>query len=101
MADQQASPSGPDLAQGVNLSEFTGETLLGHVGDQDVLLVRADGEIFAIDAYCSHYHGPLADGLVVGDKHPLSLASRLFRFAQRRSHPRAGAEPARGLAGRA
>jgi NADPH-dependent 2,4-dienoyl-CoA reductase/sulfur reductase-like enzyme/nitrite reductase/ring-hydroxylating ferredoxin subunit len=66
MADEQASPSGPDLAQGVNLSEFTGETLLGHVGDQDVLLVRADREIFAIDAHCSHYHGPLADGLVVG-----------------------------------
>ena len=41
MAEQQANPSGPDLAQGVSLSEFTGETLLGHVGDQDVLLVRA------------------------------------------------------------
>ena len=67
MADQQASPSGPDLAQGVALSEFTGETLLGHVGDQDVLLVRTGTDIFAIDAHCSHYHGPLADGLVVGD----------------------------------
>jgi NADPH-dependent 2,4-dienoyl-CoA reductase/sulfur reductase-like enzyme/nitrite reductase/ring-hydroxylating ferredoxin subunit len=66
MADQQAGPSGPDLAQGVSSSEFTGEMLLGHVGDQDVLLVRAAGEIFAIDAHCSHYHGPLADGLVVG-----------------------------------
>ena len=66
MAEQQAGPSGPDLAQGVSLSEFTGETLLGHVGDQDVLLVRAGSEIFAIDAHCSHYHGPLADGLVVG-----------------------------------
>src|SRR3954447_6177542 len=67
MADQQAGPGGPDLAQGVSLSEFTGETLLGHVGDQDVLLVRAGAEIFAIDAWCSHYHGPLAEGLVVGD----------------------------------
>src|SRR3954465_9017605 len=67
MAEQQAGPSGPDLAQGVALSEFTGETLLGHVGDQDVLLVRSGSEIFGIDAYCSHYHGPLADGLVVGD----------------------------------
>jgi NADPH-dependent 2,4-dienoyl-CoA reductase/sulfur reductase-like enzyme/nitrite reductase/ring-hydroxylating ferredoxin subunit len=66
MAEQQANPSGPDLAQGVSLSEFTGETLLGHIGDQDVLLVRAGPEIFAIDAHCSHYHGPLADGLVVG-----------------------------------
>src|SRR3954464_2580767 len=60
------TPAGPDLAQGVSSSEFTGETLLGHVGDQDVLLVRAGGDIFAIDAHCSHYHGPLADGLVVG-----------------------------------
>jgi NADPH-dependent 2,4-dienoyl-CoA reductase/sulfur reductase-like enzyme/nitrite reductase/ring-hydroxylating ferredoxin subunit len=67
MADQQTGPSGPDLAQGVASSEFTGETLPGHVGEQDVLLVRAGSEIFAIDAHCSHYHGPLADGLVVGD----------------------------------
>ena len=49
------------------LSQFTGETLLGHVGDQDVLLVRSGSEIFAIDAHCSHYHGPLAEGLVVGE----------------------------------
>src|SRR3954454_13174815 len=67
MAEQQADPSGPDLVQGVALSQFTGETLLGHVGDQDVLLVRAGAEIFAIDAYCTHYHGPLAEGLVVGE----------------------------------
>src|SRR4051794_8599066 len=67
MAEGQASPAGPDLASGVARAEFTGEMLLGHVGDQDVLLVRSGSEIFAIDAYCSHYHGPLADGLVVGD----------------------------------
>jgi nitrite reductase/ring-hydroxylating ferredoxin subunit len=67
MAEQQASPGGPDLASGVSSSEFTGETLLGHVDDQDVLLVRSGPEIFAIDAHCSHYHGPLAEGLVVGD----------------------------------
>jgi NADPH-dependent 2,4-dienoyl-CoA reductase/sulfur reductase-like enzyme/nitrite reductase/ring-hydroxylating ferredoxin subunit len=67
MAEEQAPPTGPDLVQGVALSEFGSETLLGHVGDQDVLLVRSGPEIFAIDAHCSHYHGPLADGLVVGD----------------------------------
>jgi NADPH-dependent 2,4-dienoyl-CoA reductase/sulfur reductase-like enzyme/nitrite reductase/ring-hydroxylating ferredoxin subunit len=67
MAEQQAPPAGPDLTHGVVSSEFTGETLLGHVGDQDVLLVRSGPEIFAIDAHCSHYHGPLAEGLVVGD----------------------------------
>jgi NADPH-dependent 2,4-dienoyl-CoA reductase/sulfur reductase-like enzyme/nitrite reductase/ring-hydroxylating ferredoxin subunit len=67
MAEEQTLPAGPDLAQGVTLGDFTGETLLGHVGDQDVLLVRSAAEVFAIDAHCSHYHGPLAEGLVVGE----------------------------------
>jgi NADPH-dependent 2,4-dienoyl-CoA reductase/sulfur reductase-like enzyme/nitrite reductase/ring-hydroxylating ferredoxin subunit len=67
MADDKTPPAGPDLTLGVELSEFTGETLLGHVGDDDVLLVRSGSEIFAIDAHCSHYHGPLAEGLVVGE----------------------------------
>src|ERR1700730_9492404 len=67
MSEEQTAPAGPDLAQGVALNEFGSETLLGHVGDQDVLLVRSGPEIFAIDAHCSHYHGPLAEGLVVGD----------------------------------
>src|ERR1700731_2942424 len=67
MADQQAPPAGPDLSQGIPLSEFAGATLLGHVGDEDILPVRSGSEIFAIDAHCSHYHGPLAEGLVDGE----------------------------------
>jgi len=67
MADQQAPPAGPDLTHGVTLSDFSGETLLGHVGDEEILLVRSRSEIFAIDAHCSHYHGPLAEGLVTGE----------------------------------
>jgi len=66
MAEEQAQPSGPDLAQGIATGDFTGKMLLGHVGDQEVLLVRTESGIFAIDSQCSHYHGPLADGLVVG-----------------------------------
>jgi NADPH-dependent 2,4-dienoyl-CoA reductase/sulfur reductase-like enzyme/nitrite reductase/ring-hydroxylating ferredoxin subunit len=67
MADQQAPPAGPDLSQGVALSEFSGAILLGHVGDEAVVLARSGSEIFAIDAHCSHYHGPLAEGLVTGE----------------------------------
>ena len=67
MADQQAPPAGPDLSKGITLSEFADETLLGHVGDDEVLLVRSGSEIFAIGAHCSHYHGPLAEGLVTGE----------------------------------
>src|SRR5437868_11817122 len=66
MADQQAPPAGPDLSQGVALSDLSGATLLGHVGDEAVVLARSGSEIFAIDAHCSHYHGPLAEGLVAG-----------------------------------
>jgi NADPH-dependent 2,4-dienoyl-CoA reductase/sulfur reductase-like enzyme/nitrite reductase/ring-hydroxylating ferredoxin subunit len=66
MAEEQGSPAGPDLSQGVSAKDFKNDMLLGHVGDDEVLLARAGSEIFAIDAHCSHYHGPLADGLVVG-----------------------------------
>src|SRR6187455_2930030 len=67
MADQQVPPAGPDLSKGISTSEFAGETLLGHVGDDEVLLVHSGSEIFAIGAHCSHYHGPLAEGLVTGE----------------------------------
>jgi hypothetical protein len=37
MADQQALPAGPDLSKGIAPSEFAGQMLLGHVGDDEVL----------------------------------------------------------------
>ena len=67
MAEQQAAPAGPDLSQGVAQAISRARPCSGHVGDQEVLLVRSGAEIFAIDAHCSHYHGPLADGIVAGD----------------------------------
>ena len=66
MADDQSPPAGPDLALGVSPGDLENDMLLGHVGQADVLLVRVGSEIYAIDAHCSHYHGPLADGLVTG-----------------------------------
>jgi NADPH-dependent 2,4-dienoyl-CoA reductase/sulfur reductase-like enzyme/nitrite reductase/ring-hydroxylating ferredoxin subunit len=63
---QEQPPSGPDLTKGVGLGDFKDDKLLGHVGDEEVLLVRSGGEFFAVGAHCSHYHGPLADGLVTG-----------------------------------
>jgi apoptosis-inducing factor 3 len=68
MAEPDAKPSGPDLSQGVDFNELAdGALLLGHVGDEQVVLARHGTEVFAVGASCSHYHGPLADGLVVGD----------------------------------
>ena len=63
---QEQPPSGPDLTKGVGLGDFKDDKLLGHVGDEEVLLVRSGGEFFAVGAHCSHYHGPLAEGLVTG-----------------------------------
>src|ERR1700752_4150032 len=64
---EEKKPGGPDLTQGVLPADFTEGKLLGHVADEEGLLVRVGSEVFAIDPYCSHYHGPLADGLVVDD----------------------------------
>ncbi|HEX8953714.1 MAG TPA: Rieske 2Fe-2S domain-containing protein, partial [Polyangia bacterium] len=63
-----AKVSGPDLAAGVAASELVdGKPLVGHVGDESVMLVRTSGEIFATGATCTHYSGPLGEGLVVGE----------------------------------
>ena len=60
--------SGPDLQQGIRLSDLAdGGMLAGHVGEDAVVLVRKGDDCFALDAFCTHYHGPLAEGLVVGD----------------------------------
>jgi NADPH-dependent 2,4-dienoyl-CoA reductase/sulfur reductase-like enzyme/nitrite reductase/ring-hydroxylating ferredoxin subunit len=64
---EEKKPGGPDLTQGVLPADFTEGKLLGHVADDEVLLVRVGSEILGIDPYCSHYHGPLAEGLVVDD----------------------------------
>jgi apoptosis-inducing factor 3 len=78
--------SGPDLTQGVSLADIGKSAersgpddagkrgdgapsgcLLGHAGGEPVLLVRVGDEVFAIAAHCTHYGGPLAEGLLVGD----------------------------------
>jgi apoptosis-inducing factor 3 len=68
MGTSNANPSGPDFARGISVDELAdGQMLAGHVGDAAVLLARYGDEFLAIDATCSHYSGPLAEGLMVGD----------------------------------
>ena len=65
---EQSKPQGPDLAQGVPLDQIPdGGMLGGHVGDEAVLIARRGKELFAVGATCSHYSGPLAEGLMVDD----------------------------------
>jgi NADPH-dependent 2,4-dienoyl-CoA reductase/sulfur reductase-like enzyme/nitrite reductase/ring-hydroxylating ferredoxin subunit len=63
----QDQATGPDLTQGIALAELTdGGKLVGHAGDEQVLLVRQGAEVFAVGPHCTHYHAPLVDGLLVG-----------------------------------
>ncbi len=68
MSESANPPAGPDLAAGVPLADIAGkDMLLGHAHGEPVLLVRRGNELLAIDAFCTHYGGPLAEGLLVGD----------------------------------
>jgi nitrite reductase/ring-hydroxylating ferredoxin subunit/thioredoxin reductase len=68
MSEQSPSPSGPDLSAGVSVADIPeGGMLGGHVGDQPVLVARIGDEVFAISSQCTHYGGPLADGLMAGE----------------------------------
>jgi NADPH-dependent 2,4-dienoyl-CoA reductase/sulfur reductase-like enzyme/nitrite reductase/ring-hydroxylating ferredoxin subunit len=59
---------GPDLRAGVDFESLAENSpLLGHVDNEAVILVRRAEQVFAIGATCTHYSGPLAEGLVVGD----------------------------------
>ena len=43
------------------------EPLLGHFDGEPVILVRQGDQVFATGAVCTHYSGPLAEGLVVDE----------------------------------
>jgi apoptosis-inducing factor 3 len=63
----QAELTGPDLKQGVADGELReGAPLLGHADGEAVVLVRDGGRVHAVGATCTHYSGPLAEGIVAG-----------------------------------
>ncbi len=58
----------PEFRNGFPLRDLPdGGKILGRVDTEEALLVRRGDALFAFGAHCTHYHGPLADGLVVGD----------------------------------
>ncbi|MBI4304858.1 MAG: FAD-dependent oxidoreductase [Chloroflexi bacterium] len=68
MSEQESKSAGPDFAAGVPASSLPdGEAVRGHVGEDPVIVVRKADQIYAIGASCSHYGGPLNEGLIVGD----------------------------------
>lgn len=68
MSDQNTELAGPDFCQGVPASTLRDSVpLLGHAQGEPMIVVRRGTELFAIGAVCTHYSGPLAEGLLDGD----------------------------------
>jgi len=58
--------TGPDFAAGIELEGLRdGQPTLGHALGEAVVLVRQGATCFAVGATCTHYSGPLGEGLVV------------------------------------
>ena len=66
MTEASGELEGPDFEKGCAVDKVAdGEMLLGHAFGEQVLVVRRGEELFAIGATCTHYGGPLAEGLMV------------------------------------
>jgi NADPH-dependent 2,4-dienoyl-CoA reductase/sulfur reductase-like enzyme/nitrite reductase/ring-hydroxylating ferredoxin subunit len=58
-----------DFTKGVPISSLRdGEMLGGQIGKDKVLLICRGGDFFAVGSECTHYHGDLTKGLLVGDE---------------------------------
>src|ERR1700720_4345442 len=68
MSEQEKKLDGPDFARGIPLGDLAeGSMIVGQVAGEAVLLARTGGALFAIGAECTHYHGPLVEGMLVAD----------------------------------
>src|SRR5215217_6673960 len=58
----RAKRGGSPRTRRATCGEFT-----PHANDEAVLLTRLGNDFLAISASCTHYGGPLAEGVIVGD----------------------------------
>jgi len=66
MAEDSSQLTGPDFEEGIRIDDVAdGKMLLGHAFGEAVLMARRGDDLFAIGATCTHYGGPLAEGLMV------------------------------------
>ncbi|HEY4255744.1 MAG TPA: FAD-dependent oxidoreductase [Candidatus Udaeobacter sp.] len=66
MAEETRELEGPNFEKGCQLDSVPDQgMLLGHAFGEAILVARRGPELFAIGATCTHYGGPLAEGLMV------------------------------------
>ena len=91
--------AGPDLEAGITFAELTaGVPVLGHAKGEAVVVVRVGDDVHAIGASCTHYGGPLAEGLVEGAtiRCPGTTRASTCAPARRSAPPRSGQRLLRG-----
>ncbi len=65
---QASELKGPDFTLGIAANELEeGKPLLGHAHGEAVLLAKLGKDVVAVGATCTHYSGPLAEGVIEGD----------------------------------
>src|SRR5713101_3490993 len=58
----------PDFRNGFPIRDLgDGSMISGQADGEELVLARRGDEVFAIGAHCTHYGGPLAEGLIVDD----------------------------------
>ena len=68
MAEAGADLEGPDFEKGCRIETVPDQgMLLGHAFGEAILVAKKGDQLFAIGATCTHYGGPLAKGLMVGN----------------------------------
>ena len=79
-----------DLKAGLPVAELAdGGIVSGRVDGEEAILVRRGKDYFAVGAECTHYHGPLAKGLIVENtiRCPLHHACFSLRTGEALSAP--------------
>jgi NADPH-dependent 2,4-dienoyl-CoA reductase/sulfur reductase-like enzyme/nitrite reductase/ring-hydroxylating ferredoxin subunit len=60
--------SGPNFTDGLAMDAIPdGGMVKGHDGNEEIIMARRGNEYFALGANCTHYGGPLAEGIIVDD----------------------------------
>jgi NADPH-dependent 2,4-dienoyl-CoA reductase/sulfur reductase-like enzyme/nitrite reductase/ring-hydroxylating ferredoxin subunit len=68
VTEEPAALTGPDFSEGFPLAHIPdGELFAAHALGKPIVVVRRGNSVHAISAACSHYGGPLAEGLLVDD----------------------------------
>jgi NADPH-dependent 2,4-dienoyl-CoA reductase/sulfur reductase-like enzyme/nitrite reductase/ring-hydroxylating ferredoxin subunit len=79
--------TGPDFAKGIPFSDLKADKpVLGHANGEAVMVIRVGDAVHALGATCTHYGGPLSEGLIVGETVRCPWHHACFELRTGRAH---------------